>query len=70
MFYLLIGIVLLVVGLISAIGYATNNEALFWKREYMRKFWGEKLGTAIHFGSYVIIAIGYGLYLIYTHWPF
>ncbi len=55
----------LVIGLVSLFGYVTRNEKLFWKKKYMQKFWGEKLGTAIHFTGYVIAPILFGLYLLF-----
>ena len=38
---------------------------MFWKRKYIIKFWGEKLGKIIHFVGYVIVPIVVGVYFIW-----
>jgi hypothetical protein len=63
-FGLILGIFFAVLGCLSLIAYATKNEKMFWKKDHMIKLWGRKLGTLMHFVGYVIVPIGFGIYLI------
>jgi hypothetical protein len=60
------GVFFIVLGCISLYAYITKNEKLFWKKDRMIKFWGEKLGTTIHFIGYVIFPILLGIFLVVT----
>jgi hypothetical protein len=59
-----------IIGL-SALGYGIytwisrkNNEKIFWKLKHMRKFWGERTGSLIHFISYTLLPIIFGIVII------
>lgn len=67
MFNLLFGIFATCFGLCSLFFYATGKTEKFGKLEPMKKFWGEKLGKAIHFTGYVVapIAVGVTLLVVY-----
>lgn len=63
-FKLVMGIVFLVIGFVSAFGYITKNEKLFSKKEKIKEAFGEKAGVAFHFIRYVITPIVLGIVLI------
>lgn len=37
---------------------------VFHKLEPMKRFWGPRLGSAIHLAGYVLLPLGYGVYLL------
>lgn len=41
-----------------------KNPGMFRKLEPMKKFWGEKKGSAIHFVGYVVVPFCLGLFFI------
>lgn len=51
------GIVFLVFGIISLIGYITKNKKMFTKKDRFKKVYGEKGGTIFHFIKYVVSPI-------------
>ncbi len=61
---MIIGSALVLLGLASLYGHITKNEKFFWKKDRMKKFWGEKLGTIIHFVGYVIAPIAFGIFML------
>jgi hypothetical protein len=63
-FKLVMGIIFLVLGCVSAFGYITKNEKLFSKKEKIKEAFGEKGGVAFHFIRYVITPIALGAVLI------
>ena len=63
-FYLIFGILAVILGLSSLFAYITKNEKLFLKKKRMTEFWGRSLGIVIHFIGYVIVPIAAGLFLI------
>jgi len=55
-FNVILGAGLIGFGCISL--YATFAKPhWFKKREAMKKFWGDKVGKAVHFGGYVVLPI-------------
>lgn len=61
----LIGIAAIGYGAFTLYAHITKNNKFFWKIEPMKKFWGEKVGTAIHFVSYVIVPLVIGVYIVF-----
>ena len=39
-----------------------KNPGKFSKLEAMKKFWGERAGTVIHFIAYTVVPIGAGIF--------
>lgn len=64
MFYLILGIIFIILGFISIYAYVTKNEKMFWKKQRMIKFYGKTLGIIMHFTGYVIVPIAFGIFLI------
>lgn len=62
-FRLILGIIFLILGCVSLIGYITKNEKLFSnsKKERIKNIYGEKGGAIFHFGKYVLAPILLGL---------
>ena len=61
-FYL--GIFFLIFGIISLIGRIFKIKKMFWKLEPMKQFWGDRVGSIIHFIGYIVIPIVFGIFLI------
>ncbi|MBI4918898.1 hypothetical protein HY837_03145 [archaeon] len=57
----LIGVFLLGVGSFDLYLYLTHQQKRFRKYEPMKKFWGEKTGKTLHFLSYVLLPLLFGL---------
>lgn len=60
---LVIGILAFVYGVFS-IFIRMKNPSKFAKLDAMKKFWGEKAGTAIHFIGYTVVPIIVGIVFI------
>jgi hypothetical protein len=63
-FKLIMGIVFLLIGCVSAFAYITKNDKLFSKKEKIKEAFGYKGGAAYHFMRYVIVPIILGITLI------
>ena len=62
---LIIGIFALCFGLYSLYLWVAGKTEKFGKLEPMKKFWGEKLGKAIHIIGYVVVPLFTGtLFLV------
>jgi hypothetical protein len=66
----LFGVIAISLGLLNLIIHLLSYFGIqvpflkFWKLEPMKKFWGNKLGMVIHFITYAILPIIFGLYLL------
>jgi len=70
----LFGIIFLIIGALSLIGYityltGTNLPISFWKLKPMQDRWGKIPGTILHFLSYVIVPIVFGILLLLGYQP-
>jgi len=60
----ILGVLMVAFSVLSAYGYLRvyrGQSAPFRKLEPMRKFWGHRAGTAIHFTGYVLVPFIAGL---------
>lgn len=64
-FNYILGIAAIAYGAFTLYTHITKNSKFFWKIEPMKKFWGEKTGTAIHFATYVVVPLAVGIYIVF-----
>ncbi len=60
-FDLVLGVLAAAFGCFTVFCYVTRNEKVFAKKEAMKKAYGEKAGTVIHFVSYAVIPLVIGV---------
>ena len=60
----ILGVLMVAFSALSAYGYLRvyrGQSAPFRKLEPMRKFWGHRVGTAMHFTGYVLVPLIAGM---------
>ncbi len=63
---IIIGLIFCCYGVLVLIFGLQGREEKFKKLESMRKVWGEKAGSLIHYIAYGLIPILFGIWIIYA----
>lgn len=61
---LILGIAAAGFGCFTVFCYVTKNDKMFAKKEAMKKAFGEKAGTIVHFAAYAVVPLVIGIVLI------